>query len=235
MGALRITGARTRQVIFPHNERANLSETKEKYLSIVSHYEGCLERHGDTHLGVDWPNKQDAETRYQVMLELIRPGAVNTTATLLDFGCGASHFYEYILNRGIKNLAYSGLDLSEKFVALSKSKFPGTAYYCLDLLQQSAALPVFDYIVLNGVFTEKRSLMFEEMFSYFKQLVKTAFAKAHTGIAFNVMSKQVDWERDDLFHLPFDLLAGFLAKEVSRNFIFRNDYGLYEYTTYVYR
>jgi hypothetical protein len=45
-----------------------LSETKkqEKYLSIVSHYEECLERHGDTHLGVDWPNKQGAETRYQV-------------------------------------------------------------------------------------------------------------------------------------------------------------------------
>jgi hypothetical protein len=72
------------------------------------------------------------------------------------------------------------------------------------------------------------------MLTYFKQLVKRVFAQAEIGIAFNVMSKHVDWERDDLFYLPFDQLAAFLRSEISRNFIFRNDYGLYEYTTYVY-
>jgi hypothetical protein len=48
------------------------------------------------------------------------------------------------------------------------------------------------------------------------------------------MSKHVDWEREDLFHLPFDTLAAFLKQELSGNFVIRNDYGLYEYTTYVY-
>jgi hypothetical protein len=38
-----------------------------------------------------------------------------------------------------------------------------------------------------------------------------------------------------LFHLPFDTLASFLTSELTRNFVFRNDYGLYEYTAYVYR
>jgi hypothetical protein len=105
----------------------------------------------------------------------------------------------------------------------------------MDLLDDDAALPMFDYIVLNGVFTEKRELSFDEMFSYFKQLVSRVFAHAAVGIAFNVMTKHVDWEREDLFHLPFDTLAAFLKKELTRNFVFRNDYGLYEYTTYVYR
>jgi hypothetical protein len=49
-----------------------------------------------------------------------------------------------------------------------------------------------------------------------------------------VMSKHVDWERDDLFHLPFDALGSFLREEVSRHFVIRHDYGLYEYTTYIY-
>ena len=48
------------------------------------------------------------------------------------------------------------------------------------------------------------------------------------------MSKQVDWERDDLFHLPLDLLADYLTRNLSRHFVIRNDYGLYEYTVYVY-
>ena len=43
------------------------------YLSIVAHYERCLEKHGDTYLGVDWPNREDADTRYEVMLEVINP------------------------------------------------------------------------------------------------------------------------------------------------------------------
>jgi SAM-dependent methyltransferase len=207
----------------------------KRYLSIVSHYESCLERHGDTHLGVDWPRKKDAETRYRVMLEIIRRADEARTVRLLDFGCGASHLYEHILAHRIRNIAYSGLDLSEKFVRLSKSKFPANDYYCVDVLASDEAISGFDYVVMNGVFTEKGGLEFDEMFAYLKRLVNNVFQKAEIGVAFNVMSKHVDWERADLFHLPFDLLAAFLKQEVTRNFVIRNDYGLYEYTAYVYR
>jgi len=75
----------------------------------------------------------------------------------------------------------------------------------------------------------------EEMDSYFRTLVRRVFRHVRIGMAFNVMSKQVEWEREDLFHLPFDELADFLTAEVSRHFVIRHDYGLYEYTTYVYR
>jgi hypothetical protein len=206
----------------------------KKYLSIVSHYENCLAQYGDNHLGVDWPKKEDAETRYRIMLEVIKPCA-DRDVSLLDFGCGASHLNEHILKRNMRGIIYAGLDLSEKFIHLSKSKFPKNNYYCLDILDQSSRLPSFDYVVMNGVFTEKRELSFDEMFAYFKQLLKTVFNKTRIGLAFNVMSKQVDWEREDLFHLALDNLAGFLTSELSRNFIIRNDYGLYEYTTYVYK
>lgn len=207
----------------------------KSYLSIVSHYESCLERHGDTHLGVDWPKKEDAETRYKVMLEVIRREDQGRTVSLLDFGCGASHLYEHIVARGLGHIKYSGLDLSEKFVQLSRNKFPENDYYCVDVLGDGVAIPGFDYIVMNGVFTEKGALAFDEMLTYFKRLVKNVFERAEIGLAFNVMSKHVDWEREDLFHLPFDLLADFLKQELTRNFVIRNDYGLYEYTTYVYR
>ncbi len=207
---------------------------KKKYLDIVKHYESCAEKYGDTHMGVDWPNKEDAEKRYRVMLEVIKPIPA-VTVKLLDFGCGASHLYEYILKHHIENVDYSGLDLSEKFISLSKRKFPSNDYYCIDILDDASDIPYFDYIVMNGVFTEKRDLSFDEMFDYFKSVIKKVFSKTRIGLAFNVMSKHVDWERDDLFHLPFDTLAVFLSKELSRNFLIRNDYGLYEYTTYVYK
>jgi SAM-dependent methyltransferase len=208
---------------------------EKKYLSIVSHYEACLDRYGDSHLGVDWPKAEDVQKRHRVMLDVIRPESQGRRVSLLDFGCGAAHLNEYIREQRLDQIEYTGLDLSEKFVRLSQTKFPGNRFFCLDLLEENASLPNFDYIVLNGIFTEKRDLSFDEMLSYFNQLVRRVFDHAAVGIAFNVLSKHVDWERDDLFHLPFDIVAGFLTKELTRNFIFRNDYGLYEYTTYVYR
>ena len=86
---------------------------------------------------------------------------------------------------------------------------------------------------MNGVFTEKRELSFDEMWNYFTKLISIVYEKCNNGVAFNVMSKSVDWEREDLFHLPLDILSDFLCKKITRNFIIRNDYGLYEYTVYL--
>lgn len=208
---------------------------EKKYLDIVSHYESCLERHGDTHRGVDWPKPEDAATRYNVMLGVIRRGAGDEAVSVLDFGCGAAHLYEHMLATGVRGVAYAGLDLSEKFVELSRRKFPENEFYCVDILDDASGVPRFDYVLMNGVFTEKRGLAYDEMLAYFERLVKEVWAKAGRGLAFNVMSKHVDWEREDLFHLPFDTLAAFLTRELTRDFVFRNDYGLYEYTAYVYR
>ncbi|MCB0722435.1 MAG: class I SAM-dependent methyltransferase [Ignavibacteriae bacterium] len=203
------------------------------YLRIVKHYEDCLERYGDSYRGVDWPNEEDAETRYGVMLEVIKEK--NSLTSLLDFGCGTGKLYEYVRNNEIESIEYSGLDISHKFVELCRQKFPSLNFLEADILENPENVRDFDYIVMNGVFTEKRELPYNEMLDYFKQLVKAVFSKARKGLAFNVMSKDVDWERDDLFHLSFDELSKFLTEEVSRNFVIRNDYGLYEYTVYIYK
>jgi SAM-dependent methyltransferase len=184
---------------------------------------------------VDWPNAEDARLRQDVMLGVLREAPGSRLVRLLDFGCGASHLYEHILERGLQGIDYSGLDLSKRFIELSRSKFPDRDYYCVDILDDDLELPRFDYVVMNGVLTEKIDLSFDDMLAFAKELLRRVFAIADVGIAFNVMSKQVDWERDDLFHLPFDVLAEFLTRELTRNFVLRNDYGLYEYTTYAYR
>lgn len=167
------------------------------------------------------------------MLDVIRPQTPNPS--MLDFGCGAAHLYDYMQRNKITSFDYTGLDISPDFIDLCQSKHPGVTFQCADVLVSPDLLPVTDYVVMNGIFTEKRELSFESMLEYMQTTLKLIFSKVRIGIAFNVMSKQVDWERDDLFHLPMDVLANFLCRDVTRQFIFRNDYGLYEYTTYVYK
>lgn len=204
------------------------------YHSIIDHYEQCLARYGDSHKGVDWPNAADAETRYRVMLEVIREPA-DTAVTLMDFGCGAAHLLEHLQRHRRANVSYSGVDASEMFIELSRRKFPNIAFYCTDVLVEPAELPEVDYVVMNGVLTEKRDMPFDQMCDYMFRLLERVYSLARRGLAFNVMSHHVDWQREDLFHVPFDLLAEFLKARISRHFVFRADYGLYEYTTYVYR
>jgi SAM-dependent methyltransferase len=210
---------------------------KEKYSSIILHYEDCLAKFGDTHQGVDWPNRPDMLKRYEVMLDVQRfdPSPVVNDVSILDFGCGTAQMQAYMNENSYPAWSYSGLDISAKFIDVCTAKFPGTTFYCGDILKDTMTVVPVDYIIMNGVFTEKRDMSFDEMFNYFQQVIGKVFPLAKRGIAFNVMSKAVDWERDDLFHLPLDLLADFLAKKLSRDFIVRNDYGLYEFTTYVYK
>jgi SAM-dependent methyltransferase len=204
--------------------------------SIIKHYEDCLDRYGDNHLGVDWPNAADADKRYRIMLDIIRvANDQSPLVTLLDFGCGTAQMLSYINERRYRNLDYQGLDISEKFINVCTSKFPHNQFFCVDILRDDVALSNYDYIIMNGVFTEKRDLSFDEMWEYCKQVVRKLYGIANKGIAFNVMSKNVQWERDDLFHLSTDVLTSFITGELSRNFVIRSDYGLYEYTVYIYK
>src|SRR5947207_409763 len=136
---------------------------RKPYQAIVDHYEQCLERHGDSHLGVDWPKAADVDIRYQVMLEVVPPLERRKGIEVLDLGCGTAHLYEYIRRHNWTEINYHGLDISAKFIALCRQKHPGVRFTCADILDADQAVPVCDYAVLNGVFTEKQDLSFDAM------------------------------------------------------------------------
>lgn len=215
------------------SDPANKKHRDLPYRRLADHYEACLDRHGDSHRGVDWPNAEDADTRYRVMLD-VTGGAQDTSISLLDVGCGAGHLLEYIRATG-RTVDYRGLDISKKFVDLCRRKFPDITFHHADLLQETGGIEPADYVVLNGVFTEKLSLSQDDMTDFMQGMLTAAWPLAAKGMAFNVMSAQVDWQRDDLFHVPFDAMADFVTQALTRRFVFRQDYGLYEYTVYLFR
>lgn len=207
---------------------------QKNYLQLAQHYESCFGVHGDTPKGVDWPNGEDAEKRYAVMSEIFLPRLATQPVSVLDFGCGLSHFYEFLSRRGLSsNVAYTGMDISPVFCEASRKKFPANTYHCVDILHDN--LPgQFDYVVANGVFTEKLKMTQAEMMAFLEAMLPRLFQMCRYGLAFNVMTKLVDWERDDLFHVSFDALAALLTRKLSRRFVIRHDYRLWEYTVYVY-
>jgi len=206
--------------------------TSSPYGALASHYEACFARHGDTPKGVDWPNAEDARTRYRVMAEVVREQA---PADIVDLGCGLGHFLDFLRESGRTEIGYRGLDISPLFIDTCRRKYPGIDFDCADVLADESLMPAADYVVMNGVFTERCGIAYDTMFGVMTGILTVAFRHARKGIAFNMMSKHVDWERDDLFHVPYDDIARFVIRNLSRHHVVRADYGLYEYTVYVYK
>jgi len=212
---------------------ANTPVTTQRYIS-----EACEEdlvNYGDSFRGAGYTKSAaEAEQRYDVMLGVVRES--DEPLTLLDFGCGLAHLLDH-LNRDprYRHVQYTGLDLSPKYLQAAKIRRPEGAFVLLDVLQSDEDLPEFDYVIMNGVFNFRGQVTEDSMLDYWQRLVSVMFKHCRRGLAFNVMSTLVDWQRDDLFHLSFDTMAGYVGRTLSRHFIIRHDYGAYEYTVYVYR
>lgn len=206
---------------------------RRDYLRIVEHYESCLRDHREGANAVDWKSAEDAARRYDVMLGVVRDRSA--PASLMDFGCGLAELKQHMDGAGYGALRYSGLDISPEFAAAARARFPQSEFLCFDVLEPGRSLPPFDYIVMNGIFTRRHDLELEDMWCYFERLVVKVFESCRIGLAFNVMSSTVDWQNETLFHADPGRMVAFVGASLTRHFVLRNDYGLYETTCYLYR
>ena len=204
------------------------------YKTIQNFYESCLAEHGPVAKGMDWDSVGLVQ-RFAVMAE----GLKNETGhfSILDLGCGVGFFLDYLkLYHPELEYTYTGIDVSQKMVDGARGRHPGADFRAVDLIKDSALDAfTFDYIVINGVFTLRVGLERSSMEDFVEELCKKAFSLCNKMLAVNFMSKHVQWEKDRLFHYPFDEAAAFFAQDLSRHFLFRADYGLWEYTAYIFK
>src|SRR5205085_5751526 len=134
--------------------------------------------------------------------------------------------------------SYQGVDISRSALEFARAKFPDARLTALDILEamdQEVANLACDYCFINGLFTVKGALSDDLMWDFTTRVIRRLWPITRKALAFNVMSKQVEYERADLFHVSLDRMAGFLHQLAGRSVTFRADYGLFEYTCYVRR
>lgn len=181
-----------------------------------------------------WLKKRGFRDRYKVMAGIIRDKKECKSISILDFGCGFSHLYNLELKNFKSQINYTGIDAIKSHINFCKKKYPQNRYF-LGTLENFSKKKKFDYIFANGVFTVKRGVSNKKMINYTYENLFQLFNLCKIGLAVNFMSTNVDWKRSDLFHLSMDNLVRFVTKKLSRNFIIRNDYNLYEYTIYIFK
>lgn len=213
-----------------------MSDVQEAGDVLLQNYERALSSHGDTARGANWLNQADRRVRFDVMLDVIADGS-DSPVVLCDLGCGTGELLGHIRDRGHRNIIYIGVDSSATALSYARTKFPDGSFIQVDVNAPGANLDQLacDYLVANGLFTVKWELSYDRMWSFLASTIGRVWPVVRRGIAFNVMSKIVEWERDDQFHLPMDDAARFLHELAGRRVRLRADYGLDEYTAYAYR
>ena len=202
---------------------------------LLTYYDSFLELYGDTALGASWPNENDKLLRYKIGYEIIEQISGQQHVTICDLGCGTGEFYRYMKDNAMFPFSYIGVDLSDNALCLARKKFPMQNFLKCDILncpEEDMYNIECDFVFANGLFTVKDSASYNDMWQFMTAVIERLWPAVRQGILFNVMSKIVDWERDDLFHVSYDDLAKFLHKIAGRSIGFRADYGLYEVMAY---
>lgn len=196
------------------------------------HYRATFLAHGPTSQGVDWGPREDAARLRQDLMLAVADGC-QPEGTLLDVGCGYGALADRIDELGL-DLDYTGIDVVGEMVAEGRRRHPRRHFVHGDFLT-AEGLGGFDYVVCNGILTQKLAATTLEMNDHARRLIAALFAACRRGIAFNVMTTHVNYQADNLYYRnPAELLAWCMS-ELTPRVRLDHAYPLWEYTLYLHR
>lgn len=196
---------------------------------VRQYYEGRLQEHGATALGVDWKSESSQTLRFR---QLERLWAEEPDAGLIDYGCGYGALAEYIRGRGHRG-PYTGFDISRDMAdaAVRRGRQLPDCRWTADRSQVRAA----DYAVASGIFNVKLDASDEDWRAYVLRTLADLASLGTRGFAFNALTSYSDSDKQrlDLHYAdPLELFE-YCRRTYSRFVALVHDYPLYEFTIFV--
>ena len=202
----------------------------ESLKEMARHYGERVKSFGTTAKAAGW---RDMETQYLRFSQLFRIFEHDGTSfSLNDLGCG----YGALLQAMPEVLAarvtrYTGYDLSQEMVdtACEYCKNDERCHFiCGNRIEKDA-----DYTLASGIFNHHFNTQRTAWEKHIFNTVSHMYKVSKKGIAFNIMSKYVDYVEDYIYYAdPAEMLTFCLANW-GRHVVLLHDYSLYECTILV--
>jgi SAM-dependent methyltransferase len=201
--------------------------------ALGEHYAEKFSAHGATSEGVDWgPDETRAQLRYEKMLA-VADFSNAQRSSWLDVGCGYGGLLQYAAGKGLE-LDYTGIDVAANMIEWARANMPNSNFIHGDILDQRFDRE-FDYVVCNGILTQKLAASGQEMDQFAAQLIRRLFSLCKVGVAFNVMTTKVNYFVNNLYYRNPAELMSWCLDEITPHLRLDHSYPLYEYTLYLYR
>ena len=193
---------------------------------LKDYYDPLLSKHGGSYRGMGWVSDHLQTIRFEAMYAI----ADISSASVLDIGCGAAGFLDWLTQRDYTG-CYTGIDFQEKMIELARaqhpgSKFPKAMFECNDFLNVARKFGA-QYVFASGIFP------LADM-SLLKRTVTEMFYVAEQGVAFNCLSSLSPRKHPKKFMFadPFEVEA--FCKTLTANVKMRHDYLPQDFTVYIY-
>lgn len=197
---------------------------------VTQYFTDKLEKHGATHLGVDYNSSKAQEVRFDEVLKVIC--SITEPCSLLDFGSGYGGMYDYLLRLG-RNVTYIGYDIADSMVKKGNEIYADDTKcsFTTDLKK----IPILDYAIASGTFNMKVSVNYDNWTKIVLEGLHQMNDHSRKGFSCNFLTKYSDVEkmRDDLYYADPLFIFDYCKKNFSRNVALLHDYELYDFTIIV--
>ena len=185
---------------------------------------------------VHWRKMEKVWLRFKVITSLM-PGWERSS--ILDYGCGNGLFYRFLASEGFKGY-YEGWDASRRMIDTASILYPHARFKVVDIIELNDDMlegsERFDYVVVSGVFYIKARDKNDKLHGeWVRRILVRLWKLVEKGLVFNCMSEYVDFRNPELYYCSIAEITNFVVNNLSRYFVLRHDYGLYEYTVAVYK
>ena len=198
------------------------------------HFSKLFNKFGNLPMGTSSESLAHKRIRYEQILECID---LSKPFSLHDVGFGLGAFHDF-LQESISSTSfiYSGSEITLELVNTVKEKLPGKTLFHRNLAQATSRNPgeEYDYVVLSGVFHQIQNTSIPEWENYIKQMLLNCFSMTNKGLVFNVVSPFVDYHHVGVYYANLSKLLEFITDQMSRFFIIRPHYALFEITVVVF-
>ena len=212
---------------------ANVASLEEHTMRVKREYEKHLAKHDPASPeAAHWTGKEKTWLRFEVLSGI---GDLNGKR-VLDFGSGNGLLLDFLKERGI-SCRYQGWDISQKMVEAAEAGHPEAEFRVCDILHDelSAYRDYFDYVLVSGVFYIKADARRDVHEAWTREILLALWPLCRRGLGANFLTKHVDWEDDTLYYCSVADITSLCASNLSRRFVIRHDYPLYEFTVYAYK
>jgi SAM-dependent methyltransferase len=197
---------------------------------LVKHYQSLFKKYGPSPKAVQYADLETQIARFEILAQID-----SNLTSVIDVGCGLGDFWSFLRSKGDQS-RYLGLDIVPEFIEHANARFTDDSK--AQLINSADVLPTgYNYAILSGVFNNKT----DDNWEFMTKTLRSMYVASTKGIAFNAMSKFVDYYDPNLYYVdPMEVL-NFCKQELQGHPVLRHDYSVrregypFEFAIYVYK
>lgn len=204
-----------------NTKNRKLTQTISKIeAEMITRYYNRLQKFGNDPRTLGWDTKKSQITRFQAVLDLIKPEGKE----IIDIGCGFADLYGFMIEQGIRPSGYLGLDVNADLLEVAKTRFPQLRYEKRNLLIQPFLTPVADLGVMLGLLNFRLKEIGN--YNYARKMIEVAFSSVRQALVVDFLSnvRAPDYPKESLvfYFEPEKILR--LALSITPNVVLKHNY-----------